>query len=56
MSSRIRRTKGIWSRYTVSLHTLGKHDLILAIGLGQTSVGPHVVGKLAETYLDVCLE
>ena len=25
-------------------------------GLGQTSVGPHVVGKLAEMYLDVCLE
>jgi len=26
------------------------------IGLGQTNVGPHVIGRLAETYLDVCLE
>jgi len=26
------------------------------VGMGQTSVGPHVVGKLAENYLDVLYE
>ncbi|CAD6579590.1 MAG: hypothetical protein TREMPRED_002526 [Tremellales sp. Tagirdzhanova-0007] len=31
-------------------------DLVALYGLGQTSAGPHVVGKVAETYLDVCLE
>jgi sphinganine-1-phosphate aldolase len=35
------------------------HDAVAdvhVLGLGQTSVGPHVVGKLAETFLDVLYE
>lgn len=31
-------------------------DMVALYGLGSTSVGPHVVGKLAETYLDVLYE
>ncbi|RSH94860.1 hypothetical protein EHS25_004666 [Saitozyma podzolica] len=31
-------------------------DMVALYGLGQTSVGPHVVGKLAETFLDVLYE
>ncbi|WRT63911.1 uncharacterized protein IL334_000837 [Kwoniella shivajii] len=33
-----------------------KGDLVALYGLGQTSVGPHVVGKLAETFLDTLYE
>lgn len=28
----------------------------IELGLGQTSAGPHVVGKLAETFLDTLYE
>jgi sphinganine-1-phosphate aldolase len=31
-------------------------DMVALYGLGQTSVGPHVVAKLAETFLDVLYE
>ncbi|RXK38082.1 sphinganine-1-phosphate aldolase [Tremella mesenterica] len=31
-------------------------DLVALYGLGQTSVGPHVVGRLAELYLDTMYE
>ncbi|KAK8861729.1 hypothetical protein IAR55_002552 [Kwoniella newhampshirensis] len=31
-------------------------DMVALYGLGQTSVGPHVVGKLAETFLDTLYE
>lgn len=30
--------------------------MVALYGLGQTSVGPHVVAKLAETFLDVLYE
>ncbi|WVR03667.1 hypothetical protein IAU60_000662 [Kwoniella sp. DSM 27419] len=33
-----------------------KGDLVALYGIGQTSVGPHVVGKLAETFLDTLYE
>ena len=28
----------------------------VTVGLGQTSAGPEILGKLAETFLDVCME
>ncbi|KIR51764.1 sphinganine-1-phosphate aldolase [Cryptococcus gattii Ru294] len=31
-------------------------DMVALYGLGQTSAGPHVVGKLAETFLDTLYE
>ncbi|KAL7420128.1 Dihydrosphingosine phosphate lyase [Cryptotrichosporon argae] len=31
-------------------------DMVALYGLGQTSVGPHVVGELAATFLDVLYE
>ncbi|KAK4688526.1 sphinganine-1-phosphate aldolase, partial [Tremellales sp. Uapishka_1] len=31
-------------------------DMVALYGLGQTSVGPHVVGKLAEAFLDTLYE
>ncbi|OCF45133.1 sphinganine-1-phosphate aldolase [Kwoniella heveanensis CBS 569] len=33
-----------------------KGDLVALYGIGQTSVGPHVVGKLAETFLNTLYE
>ncbi|WWC86025.1 uncharacterized protein L201_000896 [Kwoniella dendrophila CBS 6074] len=33
-----------------------KGDLVALYGLGQTSVGPHVIGKVAETFLDTLYE
>nr|XP_031859585.1 uncharacterized protein CI109_005047 [Kwoniella shandongensis]KAA5526657.1 hypothetical protein CI109_005047 [Kwoniella shandongensis] len=31
-------------------------DMVALYGLGQTSVGPHVIGKLAEVFLDTLYE
>jgi len=33
-----------------------KGDMVALYGMGQTSVGPHVVGKLAEMYIDTLYE
>nr|XP_019014579.1 sphinganine-1-phosphate aldolase [Kwoniella pini CBS 10737]OCF53360.1 sphinganine-1-phosphate aldolase [Kwoniella pini CBS 10737] len=33
-----------------------KGDLVALYGLGQTSVGPHVIGKVAECFLDTLYE
>ena len=32
------------------------HDIDIISGMGQTSVGPYVVGKAAEIFLDVLYE
>ena len=50
-----------WSLYMVSQETpaciLGSQSAAdTSTGMGQTSVGPYVVGKAAEIFLDVLYE
>jgi sphinganine-1-phosphate aldolase len=42
--------------YGTSCVLFSLDKLIEYTGMGQTNVGPHVFGKLAETFLDVLYE
>jgi hypothetical protein len=44
-----------WLLYTVC-PSIVTHEQRLCVGMGQTSVGPYVVGKAAEIFLDTLYE